>query len=543
MSRDAALEMWGGVECSVVRIGDETRNQLLDTGHFHRLGDLDLIAGLEIEKLRYPVLWDVVRHGSGQEDWSWPDQRLRRLLALGIKPIAGLLHHGSGPRVDLLDPEFPQLFADYAQAVAQRYPWIEAFTPINEPMTTARASGLYGLWHPHGLDEACCFRLLVAQCRAIAKAMAAIRKVNPAAQLVQTEDFGRTFATEPLHYQADYENERRWLAIDLLTGRVDRRHPFHERLAAAGVAERDLAALASEPCPPDIIGIDYYLTSDRFLDHRIDLYPSEQIGGNGLDVYVDIAAFRSEWQDCAGVAKRLEEIWQRYRLPLAVTELHNGCTREEQLRWLVEGWEGARQARRAGADVRAVTAWALFGMMDWNSLLVERQGHYENGAFDCRSTPPRPTAIAAAIASLAKTGSFDHPSLDRPGWWRPEPRLPARTRPLLLVGAGPLTETLKECCHARRLSFLSIVAGSEARDVLASTDAWAAICVEPRHPPWRLSCDGHLAMQASDSLERRHLANALLDLVLDGLEGAAKLTRADAANQYEFMMLRSTCET
>ena len=26
-----------------------------------------------------------------------------------------------------------------------RYPWIDAYTPVNEPLTTARFSGLYGI--------------------------------------------------------------------------------------------------------------------------------------------------------------------------------------------------------------------------------------------------------------------------------------------------------------------------------------------------------------------------------------------------------------
>ena len=35
------LEMWGGVECTVVRVGGEVRNQIVDTGHSSRMDDLD----------------------------------------------------------------------------------------------------------------------------------------------------------------------------------------------------------------------------------------------------------------------------------------------------------------------------------------------------------------------------------------------------------------------------------------------------------------------------------------------------------------------
>ena len=39
------LEVWGGIECSVVRIGDAWRDQVRETGHHDRPGDLDQVAG------------------------------------------------------------------------------------------------------------------------------------------------------------------------------------------------------------------------------------------------------------------------------------------------------------------------------------------------------------------------------------------------------------------------------------------------------------------------------------------------------------------
>jgi len=50
------------------------------------------------------------------------------------------------------------------------------------------------------------------QCRAIVLSMQAIREVNPNAQLIQTEDLGKITAL--LAYQAELENERRWLSLD-----------------------------------------------------------------------------------------------------------------------------------------------------------------------------------------------------------------------------------------------------------------------------------------------------------------------------------------
>ncbi|MGN6550492.1 MAG: family 1 glycosylhydrolase [Pararhizobium sp.] len=548
-------EVWGGVECSIVRISGTARNQLVDTGHHLRTGDLDLIAALGIRTLRYPVLWEMVEPAAGRYEWNWTDDRLRRLRDAGIGVNAGLIHHGSGPAwTHVLDPAFPELLAGYARRVARRYPWLDMFTPVNEPLTTARISGLYGLWHPHGRDEATFLRLLMAECRAIAEAMKAVREVTPTARLVQTEDFGRVFSTPRLEYQTRYENERRWLSVDLLSGRVDAGHPFHERLLSAGVTRPELAAFLAAPCPPDIIGIDHYLTSDRFLDERAERHPHEEIGGNGIDRYVDVAAVRSDVsEEQLGLLPRLEELWARYRLPIAVTELHNGCTREEQLRWLMEGWQAACTLVERGADIRAVTAWSLFGAVDWNSMLVRRDRYYECGAFDARFPTPRPTALAAAVRSLVDTRSFDHPVLDRPGWWRRGAPSGAGRR-LLLAGFTPLISVVEECCARRRLDAVAVDPRDESGGLPTRHDAWALVRAEPRalggsrsgSRAARLRCDfadgGTLTLEAPRSSDRHHVADAFLDLVVDGTRGALRLTQAGHANQYAFAEAADTAE-
>src|SRR5205085_1380981 len=164
--------------------------------------------------LRYPVLWER------EPQWEWADERLGRLRELGVRPLVGLVHHGSGPRhTSLLDPAFPEKLAAYARRVAERYPWVEDWTPVNEPLTTARFSCLYGFWYPHRRDALSFARALLNQVRAVVLAMRAIREVVPGARLVQTDDLGKTHATPPLAYQAEHENGRRFATWDLLCGR------------------------------------------------------------------------------------------------------------------------------------------------------------------------------------------------------------------------------------------------------------------------------------------------------------------------------------
>jgi dTDP-4-dehydrorhamnose reductase len=253
--------------------------------------------------------------------------------------------------------------------------------------------------------------------------MRAIRSVIPHARLIQTEDCGRTFGTPATAAQVAFDNDRRWLTFDLLCGRVDRTHPMWGFLTGAGAAESELDALLESPCPPDVIGLNYYLTSDRFLDEAVERYPEWTRGGNYEMAYADVEAVRARPEGIHGHAAHLRDAWARYQRPLAVTEVHVDCTPDEQIRWLVEAWRGAQAAAAAGADVRAVTAWALFGAMDWDSLLTRDAGHYEAGAFDTRHAPPRPTPLAAAIAALAASRSGEHLAPAGAPWWRRDERL------------------------------------------------------------------------------------------------------------------------
>ncbi len=488
------IELWAGLECTVNRVGELYFDQLARSGHAGRLGDIDRIAALGVSRLRYPVLWEnVAPHSVADANWIGTDAFLYRLRDCGIRPIVGLMHHGSGPRhTDLLDSAFPEKLAQYAGAVAERYPWIDAYTPVNEPMVTARFAGLYGHWYPHCRNDHDFVRMVLNQCRGAVLAMQRIRAVNPAAQYVCTEDGGTTFSTAPLTYQASFENSRRDLALDLQFGRVDRAHSLSAYLRAHGVDDHEVSWFQEHRSPPDVIGIDYYATSDRYLDHEVGKYSADVHGGNGRDAYADVAAagHLSSWS--IGFTTALERIHARYGRPVALTEVHLGCTRDEQLRWLYAAWHGARVAERSGVDVRAVTSWALFGAYDWDTLVTQESGRYEAGAFDVRAPQPRPTAIAHAIGQLARHGDMQHAVASQPGWWARSVTpgflctLPLESRkqqPLLILGAhGTLGSAFVRHCESRGLSYVAmsradvdITDGKEVDDVVAGTRPWAVI--------------------------------------------------------------------
>ena len=423
------LQLWGGLECSVVKVGGVWRDQVVETGHQDRIGDLALVAGLGVRTVRYPVLWE--RCGVRAPGWEWHDRRLEALDGLGITPIVGLIHHGTGPLAGgMLDRGFARGLAAHAGRVAERYPFVARWTPVNEPLTTARFACLYGFWHPHRRSEGAFLRAVVAQCQAALLAMRAVRRSVPRATFMHTEDMCRVFSTRPLAAQAAYENERRWLSLDLLCGKLGRSHPWWGRLLAAGAAEAVLDELATGEAAPDVIGVNHYVTSDRFLDHRLANYPASLHGGNGRTVYADTEAARVSLPPGArGWPARLREVWARFGVPLVLSEVHLGCDDEvEQVRWLMQAWNAAQTLRTEGAAVEAVTAWALMGLNDWSSMLVQQRQHYEPGAFDARYDPPRPMLLSHAIRGLAQDGRFSHPGLQAPGWWQALERPAAAVR-------------------------------------------------------------------------------------------------------------------
>lgn len=537
-------EIWGGVECTCNRVRDRWFDQIARTGHDHRLDDLDRFAALGIRTLRFPLLWErLAPCAPGTIDWSWADARLARLTSLGMRPIAGLVHHGSGPRyTSLLDPDFPRLLAGYARAIAERYPWIDAYTPINEPLTTARFSALYGHWYPHAASDRAFVRALINELRATVLAMRAVREVNPAAQLVQTEDAGSVDGTPALQAQIDFERHRQWLTIDLLAGRVTRDHPMWEYLRSAGATEHDLLFF-HDPLPPDLVGLNYYVTSDRWLDERLDRYASTYYGGNGLVRYADVESVRAGPEGIAGHEARLIEAWNRYSLPLAITEVHLHCTREEQLRWLAESWRAANAASRRGVDVRAVTVWALLGSFDWDSLVTLDRDHYEPGVFDIRAAQPRPTALARMIRQIASGGELSHPVLTHRGWWHQSQgpavgsdRDPA-ARPLMVIGArGTLGRAFERVCRMRGLAVRML---SRAELDIADRDAvertiraeapWGVINAAgyvrvddaecDRESCWRDNVSGAINLAAACRQLGMAFVTFSSDLVFDGLGG------------------------
>ena len=498
-SRYCNPEIWGGVECTINRVNGEYFDQLEYSGHYRREEDLELIAELRIKAMRFPILWERHEPEKGQAiDWSWTERRLAQLRGLGIVPIAGLVHHGSGPRyTDLLDDNFAQQLAEYALKVATKFPWIDNYTPVNEPLTTARFSGLYGLWYPHHKKDKSFAKMLLNQLKAVVLSMQAIRTINPQAKLIQTEDLGKTYSTPLLQYQAIFENHRRWLTFDILCGNVVPGHPLWKNFIDTGIPEEELFYFHNNPCPPDIMGFNHYVTSERYLDQNYQKYPPHTYGGNKRHRYADVEAVRVNHDEPSGLEMLLKEAWERYKLPIAMTEIHLHCTREDQLRWFKEKYETCCSLIKEGVNIKAVTAWSLLGAFGWNRLLTQPHGDYEPGVFSVVSGKPRLTALGSYIKSLTANESKWHPVLHDRGWWHRSIRLlydnefaeklpvfcNGQAEPILVIGKnGTLGKAFGRLCEDRGLCYrllgrqdLNICDADELEKAINFYKPWAIV--------------------------------------------------------------------
>ena len=551
------LQMWGGVECTLNRVGDLYINQCEKNGHKRRLSDLTLFKSLGIKKLRYPCLWEEVAPKDLDHcNWSWLDERLTELQKLNLDIVAGFLHHGSGPfYTSLIDPDFPEKLATYARLFVTRYPWINDFTPINEINTTARFSTLYGHWYPHLKDSSMFLKAMVLQCRGTILAMKEIRRVNPKARLIQTDDLGKCQSTEDLSYQCEHENERRWLSWDLLCGKVTQEHKLYSWIRGQGISEEELAWFEENPCPPDVIGINHYHLSNRYLDHRLELYPDWSHGGNDIQKYADVGAIDTGIVDNISPEELLRETWERYGITLSVTECHIRGRRESQMRWLDQVWKICRELREENIPIESVTAWSLLGTYDWHNLCTHSENFYEAGVFDLRNPQqlPQETALSRMVRSLATEGSFESPVLASEGVWRTPRRIlfnaqPGQfsslehrsgTRPILITGAsGTLGQAFARICGARNIHYkllrrqeMDISDLDSIRKAVDLYNPWAIInaagyvrvddAESDYDECYRANVEGAVNLAKACVGREIKLINFSSDLVFDGSSGSA----------------------
>ncbi|MFN3946356.1 MAG: glycoside hydrolase family 1 protein [Allosphingosinicella sp.] len=358
-----------GIENSIPTIDNgRTRvDQMESCGHYrHWRLDFDCVEELGIGYLRYGPPLHTTYAGPGRYDWEFADVTLADLRRREIVPILDLCHFGVPDWIgNFQNPDFPQLFALYAAAFAERYPWIQLYTPVNEMFICAVFSAKYGWWNEQETSDRAFVTALKHIVKANVMAMTEILKRRPDAIFIQSESSEYFHADSPAAiHAAEVRNRWRFLSLDLNYGnRVN--SDMYEYLLENGMSREEyhwfLTHRLKQHC---ILGNDYYWTNE----HRVFADGHSEASG-----------------EVFGYSEITRQYHERYGLPIMHTEtnLREGPTGQEAVQWLWKEWANVLRIRNVGIPTVGFTWYSLTDQMDWDTALREKNDRvHPVGLFD-----------------------------------------------------------------------------------------------------------------------------------------------------------------
>jgi beta-glucosidase/6-phospho-beta-glucosidase/beta-galactosidase len=357
-----------GLECSYPTIenGRWRRDELQSTRHYrHWQRDFELCRQVGVTHLRYGPPLHLTFPERGRYDWSWIDDSMAELQQHGPEPIADLCHFGVPDWLgSLQNPDLPAALAEYAGAFAERYPWVRFYTPVNEMYVFTRMSTLDENWNDQEKDDGAFIRAVFNLASASIAMTDAILKRRPDAIFINSEssDFTQPCCPDPeIIERADLENERRFLALDLIYA-----HELSGRMKghvnAHGFGDEELAPFMARKVPRrSVIGLDYYEWNERLIDTDRNIRSLGELFG---------------WYVIAN------QYYQRYRRPMMHTET-NRMDAADAPRWLWRQWHNVQLMRKSGVPMVGFTWYSLTDQIDWSIGLSKAVGLvYPVGLFD-----------------------------------------------------------------------------------------------------------------------------------------------------------------
>jgi beta-glucosidase/6-phospho-beta-glucosidase/beta-galactosidase len=212
-----------GIECSYPTIDNgRTRRDLLEEcGHYERWReDLGLIKELG-SRSSATACRTTAPPRARPLRLELRDEAMGEIRRLELTPILDLLHFGVPDWLgNFQNPELPVHFAAYADAVAERYPWVRFYTPVNEIFVTARISAKDGQWNEQLKTDKGLRHRDQALRRASILANHAIAARRPDCVIVQSESAEYIHEAKAVRSpEVTLANKQRFISLDLLYAR------------------------------------------------------------------------------------------------------------------------------------------------------------------------------------------------------------------------------------------------------------------------------------------------------------------------------------
>ncbi len=366
-----------GIECSYPTIehGKVRRDQLEEGHHYVRWQeDLHLVKDLGLKYLRYGLPYYRVHQGPGKYDWEFADQVMAEMRRLDITPILDLMHFGVPDWLgNYQNPELPVHFAEYAEAVATRYPWVRHYTPVNEIYVTAKASAQDGLWNEQLKSDRGFVTALKHGVAANILACQAIARVRSDAIIVQAEsaEYMHDASPEPRR-EISMQNRLRFLSLDLNYAVAPDAEVLLYLMDNGLSREEYDWFMAGEPPGHQIMGSDYYGHNEKIIKPNGEMIFGEDVFG---------------WYQ---IVKGYHE---RYMKPVFHSET-NVADLEQAPTWLWKQWMNVMRLRQEGTPVVGFTWYSLTDQIDWDIQLAEKRGTVNTNGLYTLDRKPNPVAHA-----------------------------------------------------------------------------------------------------------------------------------------------------
>ena len=354
-----------GVECSV--LPHIQADQFQWSQHdIHWREDFRLIKDtFGAISVRYCLPWNMLEPKRGRFEWAWADERVNYITQeLGLKLILDVMHFGTPLWLASAvgDPEFPEALEQAASQLAARYGGrIDSFCPMNEPLITALFSGDLGFWPPHGRKWRGYMPVLSRVVQGTLRATRAIRREAPDATVILCDSCEHHHThDEQLLPDIQMRNLRRFAVLDLMTGKVDQTHPLYKWFTSYGLNDTDLNWIRAHRSAPDVIGLDYYSHTETQL---------EAINGG---------VRQRQPEQPLGLYGCAKEYWNRYGIPLMVTETSIEDTQLQREMWMEQTVFDCKRLRDEGIPLIGYTWWPFFDNVDWDGALLHHIGKIHN---------------------------------------------------------------------------------------------------------------------------------------------------------------------